>query len=775
MITRLYVQNLRRIAQAELCFDPLDQLIVVDGPNGAGKSTLIGESLLWALYGEGREGRRHLERLVRRGGEDEGLCVEVTLVVAGVEYTIRRRRDRSHTTATFATAGVVTVEGASAVTAAVTALLGMDAASFRLGVLSPQGDLDGLTRMRPAERAQAISRLLRLQLVGRARDLGRAQWKSAKDALGALGPAPDVAALDADAVRAETDATVATAALTAARDAVAKLDAEIAAAAGVDEAWDAAQTQIRTLHGRLDAHRARAVALETTLAGLSVPDAVPCPDGEPAKVRAALAATEASISRAEATTEVLRYRDIAGDEFRAAQERLDEIEAFFAEHGTPTVIDAELHLAHAGLRDFDEATAAADKAVETARSVLADARARANARRDSHALGEVCDRCRRPVDDQLRAELATVRADEDAAADAEVAAAETALVAATQVRDEAVAAGTAAFEHFDELRRRHSTAGYLQAEHAELSRRAAVHLGQLQRTEDLVAVDLDELYRRRGELLLAAGAWDAYHDALRTRADAERERDRVTTELLAAQSDVADTTAALAAAEPDEALTAARVELDRLRQARGSETALFTDLAAHAARCAAEAEAARARAEDAADAVALRRRLQRDGHNAEDAARLLDTVLEKLAARLRPALQSAVSELVATMSDGRFTDAVIDDEYGVTVVDDGQPRSLEELSGGEQDLVALALRLALAELTVERLGGVGVVVLDEVFGSQDPARRRSVLAALRALRGRYGQIFAISHVGDLADAADAVIAVEPGEIDGARVAAVTFG
>jgi exonuclease SbcC len=113
------------------------------------------------------------------------------------------------------------------------------------------------------------------------------------------------------------------------------------------------------------------------------------------------------------------------------------------------------------------------------------------------------------------------------------------------------------------------------------------------------------------------------------------------------------------------------------------------------------------------------------------------------------------------MSEGRFNKVRISEEYEITVDDDGAFRSVGELSGGEADLVALAMRLALAQIVADRhgSGGAGFLILDEPLGSQDPARRAAILRGLRAIRDTYSQIFLISHVEGIEDSADAVVNV----------------
>ncbi len=131
----------------------------------------------------------------------------------------------------------------------------------------------------------------------------------------------------------------------------------------------------------------------------------------------------------------------------------------------------------------------------------------------------------------------------------------------------------------------------------------------------------------------------------------------------------------------------------------------------------------------------------------------------RMSQRIRPALQGVVVDLITQMSDGRFTDVEVTADYDILVADDGRMRPLTELSGGEQDLVALAVRLGLASVVIDRHGAAapGFLILDECFGSQDAARRTSIMTTLRTLRARYGQILLISHVGGLEEAADRII------------------
>ncbi len=100
--------------------------------------------------------------------------------------------------------------------------------------------------------------------------------------------------------------------------------------------------------------------------------------------------------------------------------------------------------------------------------------------------------------------------------------------------------------------------------------------------------------------------------------------------------------------------------------------------------------------------------------------------------------------------------------YLLEVADGGQMHPLKRFSGGEQDLAALCLRLALSRTLARQRGAEhGFVILDEVFGSQDEGRRQQLLAQLGELgRNEFHQIFVISHTDDVIESCQMHIRVK---------------
>ncbi|MDQ3933025.1 MAG: SMC family ATPase [Actinomycetota bacterium] len=126
-----------------------------------------------------------------------------------------------------------------------------------------------------------------------------------------------------------------------------------------------------------------------------------------------------------------------------------------------------------------------------------------------------------------------------------------------------------------------------------------------------------------------------------------------------------------------------------------------------------------------------------------------------------PTLEKDTAEFLARLTANRYTDVLLDESGGLEIFDDGQPRPLKRFSGGEQDLANLCLRLALSRTFAnQRTIAPGLIILDEVFGSQDLDRRRALLEHFRELNKVFSQVFIVSHFDDVADACDIQIQVQ---------------
>lgn len=151
----------------------------------------------------------------------------------------------------------------------------------------------------------------------------------------------------------------------------------------------------------------------------------------------------------------------------------------------------------------------------------------------------------------------------------------------------------------------------------------------------------------------------------------------------------------------------------------------------------------------------LRRAIQRD----ETVRGWLRSFGDLLNGEVVPELQERAGELLNLLTDGRYTQVQISEDFEFTLVDEDRPKPI--VSGGEEDIVNLSLRLAMAEMICERTGQpLGLLVLDEVFGSLDADRRENTLQLLRRLRDRFDQIIIISHIEEIQAGADQCLRVD---------------
>ncbi len=137
----------------------------------------------------------------------------------------------------------------------------------------------------------------------------------------------------------------------------------------------------------------------------------------------------------------------------------------------------------------------------------------------------------------------------------------------------------------------------------------------------------------------------------------------------------------------------------------------------------------------------------------------LDKLRDDLNNRTAPELAITASDLLAEMTDGRYTAIRVSDVYEAQIIDDGEPKPI--ISGGEEDVVNLALRLAVSKMIAERAGhNLSLLALDEVFGSLDDIRRDNVVSQLQMLKSRFEQIVLITHIEAIHDAVDNCVWVD---------------
>jgi exonuclease SbcC len=777
-LVRLQASNFRALQEVDVVF--ADGLMGLVGRNGTGKTSLL-HALMFAWYGS--DGIPYKKTSLPGPGTGD-TSVELEFTLGARHYRVERsirRRDFAIAAALFAD-GEELARGAEGVTAEVTRILGGHA-ELAISRFVGQKQLDALSALDPAPRKRLILRLLGVEgaeeAIGNLREQMSDFDRSIKARRGVL---PDggtidariteaeelVAALTAEGTNLALDIATADAAIVTARSVLAAIDL-VADAAG------AQRREVELLEGRLAAATEALAAkagrrteiadapaeLTRTEAAIAAAEAARGPF-EAARAAAAAAAslaelavteTRVAASLATAAAEVRRLDGIARN-LPAFESELANAEAARAAAATEATAAegerGELRAAHARAKTDVDAIFARLATLET-------------------ATGGSCPTCGGTIADaaafraHVEADLAAGRAalaaitERGIAAKARAEAAETALATAvartaavTPKLDAARAAGA-------ELRLARAEAERLTADLAAI--RTDLTAGQ-GATVDRDALTL--LERQVASIPALHGAKGALAANVRELALLDTEIGAFEAELAILRPQLASAVSGARAAgyDPD-THAAAKVALTDADAARGALRDQATAVDKSVALAGKDLEIAlRDRSEHARIRTEIEALLA-DRGALEGARTAMEGFKTALIGRIRPALARKASLLLRELTEGRYADLALDEEYEVSIGVGGRMRPIRECSGGEQDLANLCLRLAISELVTESTGiGATFVVLDEVLGSQDEERRDAIMALLPRLGGHFGQILMVAHIPSVQDRFEQVIATE---------------
>jgi exonuclease SbcC len=781
-INRLQLTNFRQHEHTEIKFGP--GITGIIGPNGAGKTTLL-EAIAWAMYGM-PAARGSRETLRRRGAPPRARVeVEVEFTLGPHQYRIVRSLNNAELYQDGDPAAIANSIGT--VTERVTRLMGMTRDEFFNTYFTGQKELAVMAAMSAPERAQFLSRVLGYERLRAAqerlkekRSLLRARLEGLRAGL------PDSAELEAAR-------KVADARLAAARDAE-------AAAAAAHEAAEQRLASIRPQWERLQQLREAALALE---AELKLADQKAASAAEHAK-RLEQEAAEALSARQkleevkrrlaplpalreEAATlekqaEAFRARNGYRAQLDEVRSHLTSVEERMSRVPTATLLDAALvqvnevraSLTAAALESEERRTAWVRDAqdAKTKRQGLLDQfhELKEHRQRIVNAGAEgVCPTCARP----LGTEYAKV------------------LELLDRQIEEVRSNGNYYKQRIDQLQQEPLTLAEVDQKRIGLERslsEATAELGRLKAQAHEAGPLRDEqsrLHLRISELEGAlAGLVDSYdqarHEAVlrETRAleplALQAERFRVVaerSETIAMELKSAHSAAAQIAAGIGELK-------EQLAGLDYSETVFKnfreTELAAERSRRDAELALVRARAEHSAagEAVAAVSRRQAERDERERAAaeasgelalhqeldRALTDLRDDLNSSLRPDLSDLASNFISDLTDGRYAGLELDEDYSAKVLDAGDPQAV--VSGGDEDVMNLALRLAISQMIAERAGQpLSMLILDEIFGSLDDSRRNAVIELLRSLADRFSQVILVTHIDSVNEGVDRLVRV----------------
>jgi exonuclease SbcC len=138
---------------------------------------------------------------------------------------------------------------------------------------------------------------------------------------------------------------------------------------------------------------------------------------------------------------------------------------------------------------------------------------------------------------------------------------------------------------------------------------------------------------------------------------------------------------------------------------------------------------------------------------------------------VRSRLEGEVSRIISEITGGRYEQVLLDEDFNLLVRDVDNDFPIDRFSGGEQDDIAVALRIALSRYLAElhQVHESTFLIFDEIFGSQDEERRSNLLTALRTQESRFPQILIISHIAEMQGEFANTLMVEMGPDNASRV------
>ncbi len=790
-LNALQLVNFRQHADTRIEFDL--GLTGIIGPNGAGKTTIL-EAIAWALYGQpAARGTRDSIRF-SRAGPRTSVRVELDFELAGHQYRVVRG---------LTSAELYLDGGAEPIASSITGVaellqrrLGMTRAEFFHTYFTGQKELNVMAAMAPAERAQFLSRVLGYDRLRTAQTLVRERRKLIlAEIAGLKSVLPDAENVArqheearlklVEATRRRHDAeqrrqiVVAEFAVLAprweaaqlARDAVQQLLGELRVAQNDEAArsrdLDRVERDVREIgdaREELQQIAERIAPLSEHVAEFHRLEDLAREEGRRQTLveteNALLAELSALRARLEKLGRAPDQQEQVLEQLERKRAELEEVMGFLEARRTEWV------------RDRQEA--------ETKREALRRQWGELKAQRDQIVdLGEegVCPTCTRvlganfrTVLDQLEEQLETIEVDGRYFA--------TRLEQLAEMPDDVKALDAQRRTLAQEVTALERELANVQASMQEL-KRATIELATKEQRQEAVRRDLNaiptgydpERHAALEEEMAKLAPLNERATRLSALVDREpalkSERDRSWKELEHARG------RALELRERHEATRFSEEEHARLRAqyesaataARGGEAAMVAALGeeAMARDGVTHAERSRQEMERARQAHA---RLESEKRMHDELDRFYTDLRTDLNVKLRPELSDLASGFLETLTDGRYSELQLDDQYNVVVLEDRVPKTV--ISGGEEDLTHLVLRLAISQMIAERAGqAFSLLVLDEVFGSLDDARRHGVVQLLRRLQDRFEQVILITHIESVRDELDRVILVEYDEETGA--------
>lgn len=726
---KIYLHNFLSYKEEEVSLDGV-RLAALVGPNGSGKSSLL-DSLLYGLFGQGTKGgARDLDNYVTRG-ETEGR-VELEFRLNGGTYRVIRGRSiaRNKSTLEFFVLDGERWRPISGKTLAETQkvieeTLRMDYRTFTASSLILQGQADAFTaNMTDAERKEALSRILGLDIWDRLQEQAREKIRNLKG---------ELASLEAQTIRFREQVEASTGL---------KQQYDSAKAALDDYLWNIAELEpaVAEMEARLRQRPALTERLKDIQRDLARKEQeVLALQDEIEKARRQIKSAHKEIA---SRLEILAMRE----EINAAV----EMEAEFAEEVAEFDRQAQEYMRLQSLAaELDRKVSAWEKETETE---IARLESSIQAYSDQAAtLNKV------PCSGDVKAKCPLLAKAKKAAS--EVVRLQGELEKLHKMQNPHVEAWQKACRERDAI-------GYDAGAH-QAARRALEDVRKTARMKpefDAAEKRVQDLIDRNQELEESISIWSGKIQSLQLdQEDLKTQRDMIQAEM----------------AELDPMAYELKNKQIKLQTLRQNEAKVRTELGRMEQQLI-EAEKAQEELKRVeSDMSRIREDLavyeildQACGKKAGVPALIVENAvpeIERLANNMLSKMAGGrLAVRLDTQVEGKST-GTMQEVLRVTVLDGGVERPYQTYSGAERFMVDLALRVALSKFLAHRAGAeIKLFVLDEGLGACDAANRQAVMDAIQAVSEEFGKVIVVTHLAELQDAFPQRIEVTKGP-EGSKV------
>ncbi len=792
-ISYLEIRNYRKFRNLKLQLP--DGVIGILGLNGAGKTTII-EAMAWCLFGNVDEVVRTNKESIRRlgAGPSETVMVALEFELDEVEYRLEREMGGRNLSmkATLRSRGEMLAEGDRAVKAKVLDLIGMDHKSFFTSIFARQKELNELQNFTPAERKKVVLRMLRIDSVDSVIQSVRDEKRGIAEMIkGAQMMIQDRDGRDLeDSIASELE------------DIKAKMD-------GAEKELRLAKENVRIISEKTDGLREKRDGLRGEVDGLnSVSAALDSRRSALAEQRDSRRRLEQGIRESEQLLSRLPELEEANRswiEESRVKESLDRAKGLHdkREHimSEMRTIERDINEARksiSGLEkkkaeegDIQDKIARARKDRETSEEErgrlskeVGELSARVSERKsglekderrlhDIEEAGEkgACPTCERTLEEAYglivgklggALEAARKQLEKDEGRLAEVRSALTDVESKVKALDNKVRHQE---EKLAEVRR---TIVALATREEQIEAMKARLSGRNREVEKLGDFEYSakEHERVKSSLVKLQKDHDRYVELGERRkvlATMKDELKGVQKSIAEGEASEKELAAKVEAARPKKALYEKAIKAhDEAQRELGAAKDAMSDLKVEADRAKAGMDALKKSLETVR---AQKKTIGSQKAKAEELGTLEEALINfkgHLIGKVAPALAETTSEMIGLMTEGKYERVALDEDYQISVDEGGVLHPLDRFSGGEADLANLSLRLAISRVIAERASTsqMNFLILDEIFGSLDPNRKRSVMAALSGLSTQFRQVILISHVEDIKDLMTNVIRVE---------------